>query len=251
MSTNRIFLTTLGLTGLFLATGGVELGASIAFKNTMDGTGPADGDDAIRRLLYERFPLLAGTVNGAFVMATAVFVGLGLLMPTRGLLKAGGYMVTVCALFTLCVGVFLWIMTLQVKAAFSSVYLAQEPEVQSLIQQSVSTAGWTHGERWLTRGSSNAVATLTRVRLRLLPIRRVRVQLPRRFCAAVARPSLASPISLLTTSSLHCLAWSVSLQLTSHCDYCVLMGHRCRCGSHLVDCMSAQGSEGEGQVSAY
>lgn len=98
---------------------------------------PQDGEEATRNLLYQRFPLAAGIANGALVIIAFALSLPGLLMPLRGWLKASGYMVTLCGLFTLCVGVYLWVMTLNLKDEFFDTYLDQEPKVQDLIQTRV------------------------------------------------------------------------------------------------------------------
>lgn len=133
---NKVFLTTLGINLLFLGTGILELAFSLVVQNQMTAKAQ-DGQEAVRNLLYQMFPLTAGIVNGAIIMATFAFTLLGLMTPMRSWLKAGGYLITFCGLFTLCLGVYLWIMTLRLKDGFFSTYLEQEPTVQSLIQQSV------------------------------------------------------------------------------------------------------------------
>lgn len=105
---------------------------------------PQDGEEATRNLLYKEFPLAAGIANGAFIIVAFVASLPGLLMPMRGWLKASGYMITVCGLFTLCVGVYLWVMTLNLGDNFFDTYLDQEPAVHDLIQTRVSRLynGW-------------------------------------------------------------------------------------------------------------
>lgn len=134
--TNKVFLATVAADVLFLASGLMELIFSIVVRGQMNDT-PTNGHEATLNLLYQRFPLTAGIVNASFILLTFVAIIPGLFMPTRGILKIGGYMVTFCAIFTLCVGVFLWVMTLRVRGDFTSIYAAQDPAVQSLIQTSV------------------------------------------------------------------------------------------------------------------
>lgn len=136
MANNKVFLATVAADGLFLAAGIMELVFSLVVRSQMNDI-PTDGEEATRNLLYQRFPLAAGIVNAAFILLTFVATLPGLFMPARGILKVGGYMVTFCAIFTMCVGVFLWVMTLRIRGEFVSVYVAQDPSVQSLIQNSV------------------------------------------------------------------------------------------------------------------
>ncbi|KIE00260.1 tetraspanin, partial [Metarhizium majus ARSEF 297] len=133
---SKVFTTTLGISLLFLASGCLELGFSLVVRNMMDSR-PESGQEAVRNLLYQMFPLTAGIANGAATLATFAFTLLGLMSPMRSWLKAGGYLITLCGLFTLCLGVYLWIMTLRLKDGFFPTYLELEPGVQSLVQQSV------------------------------------------------------------------------------------------------------------------
>lgn len=135
---NKVFTTTLGISLLFLASGCLELGFSLVVRNMMSNR-PESGQEAVRNLLYQMFPLTAGIANGAATLATFAFTLLGLMSPMRSWLKAGGYLITMCGLFTLCLGVYLWIMTLRLKDGFFPTYLELEPGVQSLVQQSVRT----------------------------------------------------------------------------------------------------------------
>jgi hypothetical protein len=61
----------------------------------------------------------------------------GIITPMRGWLKISGWFVTVCGLFTLSIGVFLWVLTLRTQDLFSDIWLSSSPEVQSLMQTSV------------------------------------------------------------------------------------------------------------------
>lgn len=138
---NKVFVATCIADALFLAAGVLELVFSLVVQSQMDNA-PTDGEDATRNLLYQRFPLTAGIVNAVFILIAFVVTLPGLVMPARSFLKTAGYMVTFCGIFTMCVGVFLWVMTLRIKETFFDIYIAQEPAVQSLIQSSVSCKSW-------------------------------------------------------------------------------------------------------------
>ncbi|UNI24187.1 hypothetical protein JDV02_009954 [Purpureocillium takamizusanense] len=138
---NKVFLAALAADVLFLATGCIQLGFCLIVRGLMNDV-PSDGTEAVRNLLYRRFPLTAGIVNAALIIATFVFTVPGMMSPVRGWLKAGGYLITICGLYTLCVGVFLWIMTLRIKDAFFETYVDQTPAVQSLIQDSFECCGY-------------------------------------------------------------------------------------------------------------
>lgn len=56
---------------------------------------------------------------------------------TRAWLKIHGYMVVVCALFTLVIGLDIWFDTLKSRSKLLDVWTAQPSGVQSLLQQEV------------------------------------------------------------------------------------------------------------------
>ncbi|KAF4964332.1 hypothetical protein FZEAL_10878 [Fusarium zealandicum] len=138
---NKVFLATVAADVLFLASGVLELVFSLVVRSQMNDA-PPDGEHATRNLLYQRFPFTAGIVNAAFILATFAITLPGLVMPTRSFLKVSGYMVTFCAIFTMCVGVFLWVMTLKMREQFFDIYMTQEPEIHSLIQNSFECCGY-------------------------------------------------------------------------------------------------------------
>lgn len=134
---NKILMVAIAADVLFLASGVMELTFSLVTKGNMSQT-PSNGEDAVRDLLHQTLPLDAGIANAAFILATFVATLPGLMMPTtRGWLKVSGYMVAFCALFTMCVGVFLWVMTLTIGQDFASTYDGLDPGTQDLIQTSV------------------------------------------------------------------------------------------------------------------
>jgi hypothetical protein len=138
----KIALVTAAANILFIGAGILELTFALIFQARKDNT-PTNGEEAVRSLLYGRFPITAAIVNAAFIFATAILGILpSLLMPTaRRWLKVSGYFVVICAVFTMCVGLYLWIMTLRMGDEFFDVYLDQSSEVQGLMQTSVSPSG--------------------------------------------------------------------------------------------------------------
>lgn len=58
-------------------------------------------------------------------------------MPTRGWLKISGYFIVLNALFSIVLGLYLWIITLRTKENFAPVWNAQTPAVQDLMQTTV------------------------------------------------------------------------------------------------------------------
>lgn len=73
------------------------------------------------------------------IFATFALTLPAIAMPTRGWLKLSGYFVTFNALFSVILGLYLWIITLRTKETFSPVWNAQTPAVQNLMQTTVRT----------------------------------------------------------------------------------------------------------------
>jgi hypothetical protein len=61
----------------------------------------------------------------------------GLATGSRRWLKLGSYMAVVCLLLSLCIGLFVWIMTLRTRGDFEPFFIAQSDEVKSLMQTTV------------------------------------------------------------------------------------------------------------------
>ncbi|EGX95021.1 tetraspanin [Cordyceps militaris CM01] len=138
---DKVLLATLAINILFLATGALELGFCLVVQGLL-GQEPVDGREAVRHLLYREFPLDAGIANASIILATFVFTLVGLASKGRSVLKLSGYLIAFCAIFTLCLGVVLWVMTLRVKETFYPTYLDQDPSVQSAIQTSFGCCGY-------------------------------------------------------------------------------------------------------------
>jgi hypothetical protein len=72
-----------------------------------------------------------------------VFVTFGLAIPSmimrdsRLWLKIQGWMVIACGIFTLVIGLIIWIETLRTRAELNTVWGQQSTQVQSLLQQRV------------------------------------------------------------------------------------------------------------------
>lgn len=79
----------------------------------------------------------AGIVNGVLVFVTFAFTLPAIAMPTRGWLKLSGYMLVVNAVFSVILGLYLWILTLRTKESLSPLWNAQQPRVQDLMQTTV------------------------------------------------------------------------------------------------------------------
>jgi len=81
---------------------------------------------------------LAGVVNAIFVFVTFLLSLPALFIPTnRGWLRTQGWLVVVCATFTLGLGVAIWVETLQTRQNLSVLWGRETPLIQSLLQQKV------------------------------------------------------------------------------------------------------------------
>lgn len=80
----------------------------------------------------------AGVVNAIFVFATFLLSLPALAMPmSRGWLKLQAWLVVVCAVFTLVIGLFIWFDTLEVRKNLGVVWGSMSPTIQDLMQQRV------------------------------------------------------------------------------------------------------------------
>lgn len=80
----------------------------------------------------------AGVVNGIFVLVTFLLSLPALFLPTnRGWLRAQGWLVVFCSIFTLGLGLAVWVETLQTRDNLSNLWGRETPQVQSLLQQKV------------------------------------------------------------------------------------------------------------------
>ena len=80
----------------------------------------------------------AGIINAVFIFATFAASIPAIITHTRRGLKINGFMVAICALFTMVVGLYLWILTLETKAEMGEQWVLQTAEVQDLLQTEVS-----------------------------------------------------------------------------------------------------------------
>lgn len=79
----------------------------------------------------------AGVVNAIMIFATFALTLPAIAMPTRGWLKISSYLVVINALFSVVVGLYLWITTLRTKETFSPIWNAQTSQVQDEMQTAV------------------------------------------------------------------------------------------------------------------
>ncbi|KAK8048690.1 hypothetical protein PG994_010420 [Apiospora phragmitis] len=138
---NKIMGAFMAADGLFAITGAIMMGFSVTVLNTCFDP-PTEGEGAARDLLYRRFPLQAGIANAVMVFVNFALTLPALATPARGLLKTAGYMIAVNALFSLIIGLDLWITTLKTKQEFFEIWTSQTPQVQSLLQTQFQCCGY-------------------------------------------------------------------------------------------------------------
>lgn len=82
--------------------------------------------------------LVAAIGNAVLIFVTFLVSVPAMVMPmTRGWLKLHGYMVVVCAVFTLILGLSIWFETLKTRSRLATIWNNQPAATQSLIQQEV------------------------------------------------------------------------------------------------------------------
>ncbi|KAI0125223.1 tetraspanin [Xylariales sp. AK1849] len=138
---NKVQAAFVAVDGLFAMMGAIMLGFSVIVLNTCFNP-PTEGTQAAQDLLYQRFPLTAGVANGAFTLFIFLVTLPALATPSRGWLKFVGYLVVADALFTMIIGLDLWIITLRTKQEFSQIWIAQTAQVQDLMQTSFQCCGY-------------------------------------------------------------------------------------------------------------
>lgn len=138
---NKVLAAFVGIDILFAATGALILGFSVIVRNTCFEA-PTDGEMAARDLLYQQFPFSAGIGNGIFTFIAFVCTLPALATNSRTWLKAAVFFIVVDAIFSLVIGLELWILTLRIKETFAGIWLEQSPEVQSLMQNAFECCGY-------------------------------------------------------------------------------------------------------------
>ncbi|KAJ0123377.1 hypothetical protein N8I77_010415 [Diaporthe amygdali] len=138
---NKVLGAYVAADALFVATGAILVGFSVIVQNIMFEV-PTEGSQAVRNLLYQQFPLTAGIVNGVMVFVTFALTLPAIAMPTRGWLKLSGYMLVVNAVFSVILGLYLWILTLRTKESLAPLWAQQQPRVQDLMQTTFACCGF-------------------------------------------------------------------------------------------------------------
>ncbi|KAI9817460.1 MAG: phospholipid scramblase 1 [Pycnora praestabilis] len=114
---------------------------ALASHHEMAGT-PTKANVA-RDVLLAHSPLTAIMVNAILVFITFLLSLPALALPaTRGWLRAHGWLVVACAIFTLVLGLDIWFTTLKTRANLSTIFDEQSAQVKSLLQQRFNCCGY-------------------------------------------------------------------------------------------------------------
>jgi hypothetical protein len=138
---NKIQLAYLVADGLFLLMGVFILSFSVIVSGIRDEI-PSNGRQAARNLLYQGFPLTAGIVNAVFIFVTFAVTLPGLATSSRKWIKLASYMSVVCLVFSMVLGLYIWVQTLKLREDFAPLFSAQSNDVKSLMQVEFNCCGY-------------------------------------------------------------------------------------------------------------
>ncbi|OCK78641.1 hypothetical protein K432DRAFT_301545 [Lepidopterella palustris CBS 459.81] len=138
---NKLMVVFLGTDILFAMCGGLLIGFSLMAESTMRAS-PTIANVA-QNLLLSRCPLTAGVVNAIFVFLTFILSLPALWLPqNRSWLRAQGWLIVFCAIFTLCLGISIWYGTLTTRSNLGTLWAKESPLTQSLLQQKFNCCGY-------------------------------------------------------------------------------------------------------------
>lgn len=96
-----------------------------------------------RNLILLQCPLNAAIGNAVVVFVSFLASVPAMVLPmTRGWLKLHGYLATICALYSMILGLSIWFETLKTRSNLSVVWKAQPASTQSLLQQKFGCCGY-------------------------------------------------------------------------------------------------------------
>jgi len=126
---------------IFLGTGILLISAAAIWQKEL--MGEPTMESVARFLLLKKAPLSAVIANGVMVLAAFLLSLPTFALPTsRTWLKAHGWLVMVCALFTMVLGLMEWVTTLTTRANLETIWGQQTPQIQSMLQQKFSCCGY-------------------------------------------------------------------------------------------------------------
>lgn len=138
---NKVLAAFVVADGVFVAMGALMLGFCIIVQQTCFEI-PTEGEQAARDLLYQLFPFNAGIANAVLTFICFLITLPAMATGSRSWLKAAGYLVVLNALFTMIIGLDLWIITLTMRDEFSTIWNSQTTNIQELMQTSFQCCGY-------------------------------------------------------------------------------------------------------------
>lgn len=138
---NILMMIFVAVDVLFAACGGLLMGFCLLAEQTLraDPTQANVGPNVLLR----QCPLTAGVVNAIFIFVTFLLSLPAFFLPhNRGWLRAQGWLVIFCAIFTLGLGLSLWVDTLQTRKNLLGIWSREPDEVKSLLQQKFDCCGY-------------------------------------------------------------------------------------------------------------
>ncbi|KAK2743696.1 phospholipid scramblase 1 [Onygenales sp. PD_40] len=140
---NKLLATFLAADGLFVLGGGLILAVALISRSQL--TAAVTLENVAHILLLGHCPITPAIINSGFVFFTFLFSLPAIILPTDRLwLKIHGWLVVVCGIFTLCLGLTIWFETLKTRSNLGIMWGEQTPRVQSLLQQRFNCCGYTN-----------------------------------------------------------------------------------------------------------
>ncbi|RAO64945.1 uncharacterized protein BHQ10_000957 [Talaromyces amestolkiae] len=141
MRVDKILLSYAGANFLFMAGGIILLVGSLLFSQAVNSTPTMNSAPSI--LLLKMVPEKVALVNAIIVFATFLLALPSMIMrDSRLWLQLQGWLVIVSGVFTLVIGLIIWIETLRTRAALNTSWGQQTSAVQSLLQQRFDCCGY-------------------------------------------------------------------------------------------------------------
>ncbi|KAH8730641.1 tetraspanin [Phaeosphaeriaceae sp. PMI808] len=137
----KLMMIFVAMDFLFVGCGGLLIGFALTSEQSLRNTPTVD--NVTQNLLLGQCPLTAAVVNAVFVFVTFLLSLPALFLPTnRGWLRTQGWLVVVCATFTLGLGLAIWIETLETRKTLSVLWGREPALIQSLLQQKFDCCGY-------------------------------------------------------------------------------------------------------------
>ncbi|KAF2236284.1 hypothetical protein EV356DRAFT_575191 [Viridothelium virens] len=138
---NKIILTFIGTNFLFLVGGALLTAFAVVSRNDMEQKTTVS--NVANNLLLSKSPVTATLINAIFVFATFLTALPAFILPLNRLfLKLHGWLVVMCATFTMIIGLILWFDTLKTKANLKTLW-GEQPQIdQSLLQMKFNCCGY-------------------------------------------------------------------------------------------------------------